>query len=321
MPQKILRAAIVLLIVVVVFLVSCAAPTPTQAPDPTPTEWQQPGVYRIQPLNSSNTKTKMTKAQLFKHLDKSLEYLIFPFKALTLIAKSPKLLKLSFISFLINIIVFIGALALLNTYSKGIIESLSLGEFILDSSALRIFLTLIRLFLIFVALAVIYILVAIPINSPIYALMINEVFRMKRIETNPRLEVKNVRTALRRIGYSLVFELKKAIVIIFVFIANFAFSFAVNFVPVVGQVVIIIIQLLILGFFGSIDIFEPMHTNALYRFRSRMMYVFRKPYLFPFSILGGIFISIPIINVLALPIFIISGILIWLDDHNSNKLK
>jgi uncharacterized protein involved in cysteine biosynthesis len=254
-------------------------------------------------------------AQNPKKITNSLEYLVYPLKAIALIFSKKKLLILSLISVLLNIAVFISLFVLLNAVSQDMIDSITPDLSGFGEQALTILLTFLRLLISFVMLVVLYIVIAMPINAPIYSLMFNEVFKIKGIQENPEIQIKDLKSVLKRIGLSLLFELKKLFIMICLFILNLLLSFLLSFIPVFGQILTVVIQILILGFFGAIDIFEPVHTNELFKFRHRMGYLFKNPHIFPFAALGGFFISIPLLNIVMLPIFIIAGILVWVEER------
>jgi len=105
---------------------------------------------------------------------------------------------------------------------------------------------------------------------------------------------------------SISFQAKKS-VLIFGFLL---LSLPLNLIPSIGQVAFLLINLTQLVLITGLDLYEPILNRQKLNFRGKLAYILARPTeLWPFLLISGLVCSIPIINILTIPICTVAAIL------------
>lgn len=141
------------------------------------------------------------------------------------------------------------------------------------------------------------------VSSPIYGIMTDKV--LEKNFSYPESSTNFIET----IYVTMVYELKKFIL----FITFLILSFTLNFIPIIGSVLFILINLLQLIVFAGLDFFDPIFVKENKKLQQRVTTIIGKPVKYwTYLGTGGFLCSIPIINIFLIPIFTIGGILLYL---------
>lgn len=147
------------------------------------------------------------------------------------------------------------------------------------------------------------------VNAPVYGQMAEEFLH--------RNNVKAIReySLIKDILRSIFFELKK----IFLVLLLLVLMLLLNIIPVLGQILTIVFAIFQIILFAGLDFFDPYLSRKNYRFRSKVKFVLGKPYKhYPFLLIAGFITSLPVFNIIFLPTFIVSGLLLAIEEKRTN---
>lgn len=247
-----------------------------------------------------------------------LGFLCF-FLALKIIAENPPLLLMVITPIILNLI--IGAFAYiflllpsLQWYDSFTAYLLAKGDSFLaklpswlsfSESIIQLLLLLFR-WLIFVAIFVIIGVIILQfgtiIGAPWYGKISErvELFKRGRIEV---IEVGPVREVIRAIG----FELKKIILSA----TALVFLFVINWVPVIGQILSLLGGWLLGVTLVCLDFLDATLERRRWKFRRKLGFIWGNfPTTFPFGFICLVLISIPLLNLIVIPLCITAGTLL-----------
>ncbi|GAB4147662.1 MAG: hypothetical protein OHK0017_09600 [Patescibacteria group bacterium] len=149
------------------------------------------------------------------------------------------------------------------------------------------------------------------VNAPIYGSLTN-----KLVEIHFNSSETESLSPIQGITIALGFEIKK-ILIGLVFLA---LTFSLNFIPFFGSFIFLFINILQLVILTGLDMFEPYHTLRKLSFRFRMLDILSQPSKYwIFLIIAGFISSLPVLNIVLIPISIVAGILLQVEKHTSNN--
>lgn len=146
----------------------------------------------------------------------------------------------------------------------------------------------------------IFIFTANIVNSPIYGALA-EKFLQKEAKDKNFIQ----RDFGQEIIYTISFELKKLLLLITLLIL----SFLLNLIPVIGSILFFIFTWLQIILYAGFDFFDAYLSRKGLNFRSKFKYVVSKPINnFPFLAVSGFLVSMPFVNVIVWPFFVLSGL-------------
>ena len=113
------------------------------------------------------------------------------------------------------------------------------------------------------------------------------------------------------IGRAILFELKKLALLLFITL----FCFALNLVPGVGTLIATVIGFLLTGTLTCLDFFDPPLERRRLRFRQKLQLIVRSlPASAGFGGIALVGISIPLVNLVAIPICVAAGTLFFCEQ-------
>lgn len=212
----------------------------------------------------------------------------------------------------INIIAFVLTIWLL-FFIFGSVIDWTFGLFSIDPQGVTsIVVSIIAGILAVLAVILVFTSISSILNAPIYSLLTEAL--LKR-ESQYILDSYPHRGLLGEIYYAIGLEINKYVVIVWIFIATLLF----NVLPVVGQILFVIATILQLIIITGIDLFEPLIAKFRLRFWDKVKFILSRPFRYwPFLIVAGFLSSIPIINIITIPLSIISAITTFKEDFYGN---
>lgn len=138
------------------------------------------------------------------------------------------------------------------------------------------------------------------IISSIYANLIIRVYkRMYKEEIYSKGFIKDLKM-------SLVFSIKQVSLIASIFIL----TSILNLIPVIGNYLFIILNVFQLILISGINLFEPSLIKYELKYSDKIKFILKNYYLWPYLWVCGFMTAIPIVNILTIPVCIISSGLI-----------
>ncbi|MBF2057385.1 MAG: EI24 domain-containing protein [Cyanobacterium sp. T60_A2020_053] len=250
----------------------------------------------------------------------------YPFQALNLIAKNKSLWQYLIIPILINIIIGIITYLLILQPSLNLWETvvnnlvISLQEFIKNLPQwlnILIIITnfissIIRGLLLIVMFIVIGIIIAQfggVLGAPWYGKLSEKIEVIKR----GQLEIIEI-DPLQDIVRAILFELKKILLSIIVGLP----LFLLNFIPAVGNVISVYGGSMLTITIVCLDFLDATLERKRLKFREKLTFVFKEfPRTFGFGLACLIMISIPLLNLIIVPMCVCAGTLLVCDRHRS----
>ena len=149
-------------------------------------------------------------------------------------------------------------------------------------------------------------------NAPVYGHMTERIIQEKSEYLIIEQSIGNWESM--RLTASL--EIKKLVLNIVILLV----SSTINIVPVIGSVLFILINVLQLIVITGVDIFEPILMYKKLPFRKKLSLFNQNIFLYwPFLIITGVVIAIPVVNIIALPFFQIAAIFVYINRPLVNK--
>lgn len=246
----------------------------------------------------------------------------YPFRVIALFWRSPKLWPYLIMPIVVNFIIgtiFYSAVTFFGWQEMGdLITSLSiwLERITADLPSWLEFLTviilslanLLRVILILVLLMItglIFLQLGVILGAPWYGKL------SEALERNYTGTVENIEVGIiKDIGRAILFELKKLILIISVTIP----LLIINFLPLIGTIISTIGSFILSGTIVCLDFFDSPLERRRLKFRSKLQFIIQSlPASAIFSAVCLLLISIPLLNLITIPICIASGTLFFCD--------
>lgn len=240
--------------------------------------------------------------------------LLYPFKALGLILADRSLWKYVGLPILVNLIIGATLYASLLFAGFNWIDSLvtSLPAW---AAFLSIVLRILLVILLFLGTGFVLVRVGVVLGSPWYSHMsytLEERFGSQPPNEQPEGWGNIIRVALRDIWRALSFELKK----LAVFGIPGIILLICNFIPGAGQVISIIGSVLIGVLVSCFDFFDPPLERRLLRFRQKYGFIRQNmPASLGFGLICFLLVSIPLVNLISIPVCIAAGTIFFCDHH------
>ncbi len=205
----------------------------------------------------------------------------------------------------VNFILFISLLAASSFLLNYIINAI-LSLFNIEvNSAIGQFITGISILFGIILALFLFVILGNIANAPIYGAMVE-----KYLQIEAKNSVFVQRSFLGEIGYSLQFELKKLIILILILIL----TLFINLIPLIGQVLYIILLVIQLILYAGFDFFDGYLSRLNLTLRQKVKYIISDPkYNFPCLGICGFLVTIPFLNIIVWPFFILSGLRLALE--------
>ncbi len=241
-----------------------------------------------------------------KNLFKGISY---PFISITYFFKYPKLISLSIIPFLINLLLY--TIILLSSLYFVKPRLVSLSGLNNDPNILNYFFYIFLSIIVFLILIIIcYIVFSIlsgiitgPFNEHISQYIEEKI-------TNQIIVVQH--GFIKDIFISLKSEISKIIFYLIVIII----LFIIGFIPIIGLIFSLLFLFLFNCFYSALDFLDYPMARKNYKLKQKIKSIKSKPSLsFGFGFIASLILVIPFINVLLKPIFVVSGTLLYFKEN------
>lgn len=236
--------------------------------------------------------------------------LFYPFRALRLIARNPRLWPFILVPVLINIVLGILLYAGLFTAGNLAIERVLAGLPDESLALLRGLLQAILLIVLFIAIGFVLVRFGVLFGSPWYGKLSETLEELLTGSAPPAAPL-----TLAGISYdlwrSLGFELKKLLLFLALWLPLLLF----NFLPGFGQLILSGGSIVLGTFIACLDFFDPPLERRRLRFRAKIAQVRRGlPASAGFGLVCFGLVSVPFINLLAIPLCITAGTLFFCEQ-------
>lgn len=239
----------------------------------------------------------------------------YPFFALGLLARTPRLWQFIVVPLIVNIVVGVTLYAGLLFLGWRSIDQLVAG--MTEWGALLAAL-LRALLIIGLLLGTGFVLVrfGVVLGSPWYSRLSAELERIRTGYTLPE-EPFNIVFILRDLGRALAFELKKLLLVIAIGLP----TLLLNFVPVAGQLLATVASVSLGATVACLDFFDSSLERRRLGFRHKLRLIRRSlPGSAGFGLMSFALVSIPLVNLLTIPICVAAGTL-FVCDHVLPELE
>lgn len=225
--------------------------------------------------------------------------------ALIYVKNNPWVWKFVLIAIALNLVVFLLSVAGAWWVAQTLLNWL-ISLFNLQSQGLWSWLINVVALLIGVVLSVIgFSILSSIANAPVYGALVDKLVRKEIAVNEDEYDIPIIKS----LSLTLKFELKKLVLMI----GFFLISLGLNLIPIIGQIAFVFLNLLQLVIFTGLDLLEPILLPKNLGFRQKIQLLSKKPPTYwPFWVIAGVGISIPILNILIMPIANIASILLYL---------
>ncbi|NJP06993.1 MAG: hypothetical protein HC837_15915 [Chloroflexaceae bacterium] len=232
----------------------------------------------------------------------------YPLRALAMLTRKPYLWQYLIIPLLINAIVGLALYAgLLFTGLHAIDRAMAgLPEWSLVIKAVLMALLIVGLFILtgFIVLSL-----GTLLGAPWYIKLSEHLEQLRSNDPLP-VEPLHLKTMLYDFWITLSFELHKLLLLVFLGIP----AFLLNFIPVVGPFIGFVAGLALGCLIVCLDFFDPPLSRRRVGFRTRLSVIRRSsPASLGFGLVSLGLVSIPLLNLIAIPICIAAGTLFFVD--------
>jgi CysZ protein len=234
--------------------------------------------------------------------------LMYPFRALRLINRSPDLWRFVLIPIGINIIVGMFLYATLFVLGFQAIERL-VGNFAF-AEVVEVVLQAILFVVLLALIGFLLVRFGVVLGSPWYGELSERLeAQLNGVPYSPKK--LNVGEALVDIARALLYELKKLLLTLAVAIP----LFAANLIPVAGQLIAASGWFMLGVTITCLDFFDPPLERRRYTFRNKIGHVFRMlPTSGGFGVVCFLLVTTPFINLLAIPLCIAAGTMFFCEQ-------
>lgn len=238
-----------------------------------------------------------------------LAALSYPWQALKLLARTRRLWKYVFIPLLLNFV--LGLLLYLGLLYSG---WQAIDRIVADWEAWGALIAWLLRVLLIVALLVstsfILVRFGVILGSPWYSKLSAELEGLRT--GKPVLDTPfSWKIVLRDIGRAIGYELKKLLILIGIGLP----SLLLNFVPVIGQILVTIVSFTLGSLISCLDFFDSTLERRLLGFRQKLKIVWNTlPASAGFGLICFLLVSIPIVNFFTIPICVAAGTLFVCDN-------
>lgn len=155
------------------------------------------------------------------------------------------------------------------------------------------------------------------ISAPVWGLISERLIDEQAKNTSSIEMVK--RTWIGEISYTASFQSKRLLLIASILLL----SLPLNLIPIAGQILFSTINLIQLVVITGLDLFDPIWSKSAVKFRTRLKTIIMHPAKYwPFLLIAGTLSSIPVLNILTMPICITAAILLEVNpEHTQKRLK
>jgi uncharacterized protein involved in cysteine biosynthesis len=251
---------------------------------------------------------------LQKKVNIALLGLINPLYGLYVIYKNPKFLLHIFLILLINFLIFLllifGVLAIGSQLSAAIIQILRID----NNAAGTVIATLIQSTILLVSIFI-YLNLFITISSIVNAPIIGDLAD-RLVTKRSGLKMMDM-SPFKLVLYSIRFELSKLSLQLVILL----FTSLLNLIPGIGSIIFIAINLVSLILFSGLDISEPILMRLNEDFFGKIKFVVSHPGLWPALLVSGILNTIPVVNLIMLPLNLCAGIMLVISTIEQENLN
>jgi CysZ protein len=241
---------------------------------------------------------------------------LYPFYAFGLLAHTPRLWRYVLLPILVNIVVgatlYIGLLLAGLRVIDGFVAGLPTWAVALGA-LLRVLLIVILL----IATGFVLVRFGVVLGSPWYTRLSGELEQLRGAPALPD-QGTGLPAALRDLSRALAFELRKLLLVL----AIGALLLLLNFIPVIGQVLATAGWIALGATITCLDFFDYPLERRLLRFRDKLGVIRRS---FPASAGFGLvclgLVSIPLVNLLSIPLCVAAGTLFICDRVDLGKSR
>ncbi|NJM08053.1 hypothetical protein HC891_20485 [Candidatus Gracilibacteria bacterium] len=234
--------------------------------------------------------------------------LLYPFRALSLINRTPDLWRFVVIPIVINIVVGLFLYASLFVAGFQAIERL-VGNFAF-AEVVEVVLQALLFVVLLALIGFLLVRFGVVLGSPWYGELSERLeSKLSGVQYTPK--AVQWHTALRDILRALLYELKKLLLTIVVGLP----LLLVNLIPVAGQMVAASGWFVLGVTITCLDFFDPPLERRRYSFRRKLSHVFRMmPASAGFGLACFSLVTIPFINLLAIPLCIAAGTMFYCEQ-------
>lgn len=237
-----------------------------------------------------------------------------PFRSIGFLIKHPRYLNYFLLLIFLNILVFSLLLLFITRFLGDIYADFILRLQLNLAPALFIFGQLLIFIIVFAILVLLFNVFSNIISAPIYGHLAESIademninYKVPRSQKNQEwVDFKN----------SLNFQSKRLLATLIIFLI----TLPLNFIPIIGQMGFFLLNPLQIIIFTGIDFFDPVLAREGLGFRKKVGFVLTRIYLWPFLLITGLLASIPVVNLITIPLGIISAILIYTDIKPDGQL-
>ncbi len=235
--------------------------------------------------------------------------LLYPLRALSLIVNNPRLWSYILVPLLINLLLGILLYFGLFTAGTAAIEQILAGLNPDILPVLRGFLQALLLIILFVAIGFVLVRFGVLLGSPWYN-KLSETLEESLTGSAPPAQPLTLAGISYDLWRSLGFEIKKVLLFFALWLPLLLF----NFVPAVGQLIVSGGSISLGAFLACLDFFDPPLERRRLRFRSKIAQVRRGlPASAGFGLICFALVSVPFVNLLAIPLCITAGTLFFCE--------
>lgn len=245
-----------------------------------------------------------------------IEGALYPFYALGLLARTPRLWRYVLLPILVNIAVgatlYIGLLLAGLRAIDGFVAGLPAWAVALGA-LLRVLLIVALL----IATGFVLVRFGVVLGSPWYTRLSAELEQLRGTSL-PADQSSGAAAALRDLGRALAFELRKLLLVL----AIGALLLLLNLIPVIGQVLATAGWIALGATITCLDFFDYPLERRLLRFRDKLGVIRRSlPASAGFGLICLGLVSIPFVNLLSIPLCVAAGTLFLCDQINLHSHK
>jgi CysZ protein len=233
---------------------------------------------------------------------------LYPFRSLALLVRTPRLWDYVLIPVILNLLVGIGLYAGLFFAGLGVIDDMvaRLPQWLM---LIEVVLQAILVVLLLIIIGFVLLRFGVVLGSPWYS-RLSEQLEAMRLGTHPESAPLSVQTVAAALWDALLFEVKKVLLLVGLGAPLLLLDFFPPVGPILGTAGLTLLAATII----FLDFLDPPLSRRVRSFRARLGYLWRGlPSSASFSLVCLALVSIPLVNLLAIPVCVGGGTLFFCD--------
>lgn len=189
-----------------------------------------------------------------------------------------------------------------------------LAGWLFDTSGVTGWLAQAATFLVMLVLGFVLVMVLLPVVTGPFTDVISERTEALELGKDPDISF-SLKGFAKEVGVAIGHALKN----LFLFVVLSGVALILGLIPIVGPIAVIVVQLLIMAFFASLEFLDAVANRRQYTFAQKVHVISENRALYAgFGLAAGGLLLVPLLNVVVIPAAVLAGtrLFLHLEAHN-----